>query len=124
MGIPLFAGFWGKIGLLKVLSGGNLLMTIGLISVLAASVIEGFYFMRVSHSLFETSETDLPQKAPLSRQLLTMVPAVLFVILVFILGFKPDLIAGFLEQAGKDLLDTKGYIEKIMMVITKVGAGV
>lgn len=57
MGIPLFSGFWGKIDLIRAAIGAGGLALVGIAAVLVATIIEGVYFMKIAHALFQAPET-------------------------------------------------------------------
>ncbi|MBU1220860.1 hypothetical protein KKF34_12105 [Myxococcota bacterium] len=57
LGIPLFAGFWGKFSIIGAAFKAPGVSWIGVYIILAATVVEAVYFFRLAHLLFEEPET-------------------------------------------------------------------
>ncbi|WDC84424.1 proton-conducting transporter membrane subunit [Caloramator sp. mosi_1] len=53
MGMPFFAGFWGKFSIILSALAQGKLPTIGLIIILTASIVEGVYYLRISHTFLQ-----------------------------------------------------------------------
>ena len=99
MGIPLFAGFWGKLELLKALAGLGGTAYIGLTVILVGTVFEGVYFMKIAHNLFEEHEEISVPKPGLSF----ILPALILALAVLAVGVYPRLIMPMVERITADL---------------------
>jgi formate hydrogenlyase subunit 3/multisubunit Na+/H+ antiporter MnhD subunit len=128
MGMPIFAGFWGKMILLKSLfDGASALTLVGAAAVLFSVIIEGIYFLRAGHSLFE-SEADTTSGSVEKKQLrgsavLTFIPAIVFALVTVVLGIRPGILSFFLNSASSDLVGTAEYIRNVLMTVSNVGGG-
>jgi formate hydrogenlyase subunit 3/multisubunit Na+/H+ antiporter MnhD subunit len=178
MGMPLFAGFWGKMVLLRGLfqtafgtvpvsaeagaagagtAGAALSSLFGYAGagvVLFSVIIEGIYLLRIGHSLFESGEETAAQpeqgrmaagrQAGASRQTaspryaqltperfapapprrsaaLALGPGLLLVLGAVILGLVPSLAAPLLQNVAADLMDTAGYISRVLPTLLSGG---
>lgn len=99
MGIPLFAGFWGKLELLRALSAAGGTAWGGLIVILVGTVFEGVYFMRIAHGLFEENE-GAPDAA---AGPMFLIPAILLAAMVVAVGVYPHMVIPILERAVSDI---------------------
>lgn len=122
MGLPLFAGFWGKLALLKgVLQGGGIAI-VGFIAVLIGTVIEGIYFMRIGHGFFTVSEGTEERTSPrhFPRQerprysAAFLVPAIILAAALLFIGVYPKPISPWLESASEELSNPDHYVETIL----------
>jgi multicomponent Na+:H+ antiporter subunit D len=99
MGMPVFAGFWGKLGIVRasIAAGGP--AVIGTVAVLVASVVEGVYFMRITHGLFEAGEPSTPTRLRAA----VLIPALLLGAAVLLLGLYPSLVDPIMTDAAAEL---------------------
>lgn len=102
MGMPLFAGFWGKLGIVRASIEAGGLAVVGTVAVLVASVVEGVYFMRITHRLFEA---DGPPKTPSRLRLGVLIPALALAAVVLLLGLYPRLVDPIMTNAAEELSD-------------------
>jgi len=131
VGMPIFAGFWAKLILLKALFDGmSLLAGIGAGVVLLSIIIEGVYFLRIGHCLFERDEeNDKGERpveigrAPARDAVFAFIPVIVLALLTVVLGLRPGLVSTFLKSASSDLLHTTGYIQNILVTLSTVGGG-
>ncbi len=117
MGIPLLSGFWAKLELIRgaVTAGGLAVVAIG--AILLATILEGVYFMRIGHSLFEEGgvleegeggvleeEGDF-HKAHYNAAFL--IPCLALALSLIAAGLFPDLINTWLSSAAHELLNSQ-----------------
>ncbi len=100
MGMPLFAGFWGKLGIVRASIEAGGLAVVGTAAVLLASVVEGVYFMRITHHLFESGEQP---NAPTRLRLGALIPALVLAAAVLLLGLYPGLVDPIMTDAAAEL---------------------
>ncbi|OHD10204.1 MAG: hypothetical protein A2Y41_11920 [Spirochaetes bacterium GWB1_36_13] len=110
MGIPFFAGFWGKLELLRSLFSGSGLISAGAVAVLTAVVIEGAYLMRIGHHFFISPERELKS----SKNWILSVTVIVFSVLILWVGICPETIMGVLKKVTADLMDNAVYIKNIL----------
>lgn len=119
MGMPFFAGFWGKLELLKDLFTGSALSKVGAVVVLFSVIIEGIYFLRIGHSFFEKSDIDWTEAAPqqpvVLNYFLTSLPVLILTLIIIVLGTFPQLFTEYLEYIRNDLMDSIGYVNNILL---------
>lgn len=96
MGMPFFAGFWGKFSIVVSALATGKLASIGISLILIASVVEGVYYLRISHTFF--SEKDV-NNVNISR-VYCLVPFVL-AILILAIGIYPS----YVEQVVLNIID-------------------
>ena len=122
MGMPLFAGFWGKLALLRALfTGASTLAIIAATIVLVSVIMEGIYFLRIGHSLFEREDhgdsAGLFEKASLKNAVLTLIPVLVLALLTVLIGVLPALLHNFLGEAAEDMVNTTRYVESILSTV-------
>ncbi len=115
MGIPLFMGFWGKIGVLLNVLGSTAEVTgyITIAVIVLSSIIEGIYLMRVSHSFFIKSEKHFIKENGLIISLIGL----LLGAVILIIGIYPDLISNLIDNITLDLTDYQDYIRHILGIV-------
>lgn len=121
MGIPMFAGFWGKLSVLKgALDAGGTAIA-GFIAILIGTVIEGIYFMRIGHGFFENPKSDQngaqDKAGPYPRagySVSFLVPAILLALALLFVGVYPQIIEPWLSAAAEELSEPAGYIETVL----------
>ncbi len=110
-GIPMFAGFWGKLYLLKgaFASGGAAFY--GAAAILIGTVFEGVYFMKISHTFFEEGELAVSQKHRLSFG----IQGIILSAVLIAVGIVPSLISSWVSASVGELLNPlQGYVEFIL----------
>lgn len=112
MGIPLFAGFWGKIELVRALFAGNVLAKVGLGVLLFATVIEGVYFMKIGHSLFEGKTKIKPKRN--GDFAAVLVPVVILLVCLMVFAFFPGVVNTHLRSFADSLFNSGGYVESVL----------
>jgi formate hydrogenlyase subunit 3/multisubunit Na+/H+ antiporter MnhD subunit len=113
MGVPLFAGFWGKFGLIYYLFDGDNIAKLGLIIVIFTSIIEGVYFMRAGHSFFEKGDTEFIRKPVLNYWLIVFSIGVMLSVLI-IIGIFPAPFSEMLNRFALEVFDFSAYTELIL----------
>ena len=110
MGIPLTAGFIGKLNLIEgaVSLGGINLYIVA--AILAVSVVEGIYFLKISHSLFLPKEKEFDSSIKYS----TLFIALILSALIVIIGLLPNITNNFVNAANEILNSTNNYINVII----------
>ena len=104
LGIPIFAGFIGKMLILKSLaSNGFILM---LILMVFASFIEAIYYFRISGYMFSKGK----KREKLKIGFLQKFVFVFLSSLIIIIGIAPFVISGFLQEAANVMLDSQSFI--------------
>jgi formate hydrogenlyase subunit 3/multisubunit Na+/H+ antiporter MnhD subunit len=127
MGVPLFMGFWGKLGVITELlktglrSGTRFWIVpsiIAAVAIVAASVLEGIYLLRVSHGLFEADETPSEkEKVSVShvlQRLAVLVPAILAGVVIIAVGVYPNLAAPLIDSVADDIYFVEQYLTTIL----------
>lgn len=114
MGIPLFVGFWGKYNLIRALLDGALIWKISAAVILFATVIEGVYFMRISHSFFEKNEKN--RDYSYSGVLLVSLPGMLLALALLWGGILPKTFDSVTDRAVNDLQNTAVYAREVLGV--------
>jgi formate hydrogenlyase subunit 3/multisubunit Na+/H+ antiporter MnhD subunit len=125
LGMPVFAGFWAKLTLLKALfDEGSYLALAGAVAVLLSVIIEGVYILRIGHVLFEREEGEAARagRAPVTKDVvLAVVPALVLALFTVVVGLRPALVSGFLKSASSDLLQAPVYIENVLGTLSPAG---
>jgi formate hydrogenlyase subunit 3/multisubunit Na+/H+ antiporter MnhD subunit len=99
MGMPLLAGFWGKMELLRGLAAAGGIWLAGMSGLLAGTVLEGVYFMRIAHGLFEPGR----EWGDLRLNAAALVPGLLLAAALLTIGFFPGLLGAWLDGAVREL---------------------
>ncbi len=120
MGMPFFMGFWGKLELVKSLIDGNLLSKVALGAILFSVIIEGTYFVRLSHAFFEQPEGD---KFKAISKLQVLVPALIMIAAIVVFGLYPNYLHSLTGKISQDLLDSAAYINNILHTVSSAGVG-
>lgn len=116
-GIPPFAGFWGKLILIKAgLSANEYLivavaLTVGLLTLYSMSTIWSEVFWKEA-----PEETDGSAVVPLpyGAWLLYMAPVAGLALLTVLIGLWPGPVFNFARQAAEQLVDPSGYIQVVL----------
>ncbi|SHE47596.1 complex I subunit 5 family protein [Caloramator proteoclasticus] len=85
MGMPFFAGFWGKFSIVISALSLDRLSTLGIAIILIASVIEGVYYLRISHTFFVEKDVN---SVNISR-VYSIIPFAL-ALLILVVGIYPN----------------------------------
>lgn len=107
LGVPFFNGFVSK--LMIVNSSLNAEKYLLSFLILFATVIEIGYYLKVVQKLF-FAESNIEVK----KDFPCLLPVGLLVILVFVIGFYPELITGTLNEVSKELLSKSNYIMSVL----------
>ncbi|KYH35288.1 Na(+)/H(+) antiporter subunit D1 [Clostridium tepidiprofundi DSM 19306] len=102
MGMPLFAGFWGKLGIIQGAMSGNGVIMTGVVIILITAVIEGIYFLKIAHTLFLEKDENIEFTSKL-RVHSTIIAGVLALVIV-IIGVHPGLLGSNIDKASNELL--------------------
>jgi len=119
MGMPFFMGFWGKIELVKSLLDGGVLAWVGFGAILISVIVEGAYFVRMSHAFFEQPTEDI--KIAKMGKMSIIIPICVLVTVIIILGIFPSIMQGFANHISSDLLNSNGYINNIIQSVSSAG---
>jgi len=119
MGIPFFMGFWGKIELVNSLLDGGVLAWVGFGAILISVIVEGAYFVRMSHAFFEQPTEDI--KIAKMGKVSIIIPICVLVTVIIILGIFPSIMQGFANHISSDLLNSNGYINNIIQSVSSAG---
>ncbi len=106
LGLPPFAGFSGKLLILRTLIAGEGVLTV--ILILAASLIEAWYLLRILSVLFSREEGN--DRIPPGKTIILLLP-VLFVLLA---GILPGIFFKGSMEAERELYDTTTYQEQVL----------
>ncbi len=107
LGVPLFAGFVGKLLVLKSLAVNGFVIV--LIIVIVASLIEAVYYFKLIGFMFSKGEKSKALE-------IGFVQKSVFTLLAFLLiaiGIAPFVISGFLAESASVMLDATGYITNL-----------
>ena len=104
LGIPLFAGFIGKLLILKSLAVSSLIGVV--VIIIVASLIEAVYYFKLAGFMFTKSEKKEKLKIDFSQKLVFSILAFLLIVI----GVAPFLISGFLRESATVMLDNSAYI--------------
>jgi formate hydrogenlyase subunit 3/multisubunit Na+/H+ antiporter MnhD subunit len=118
IGLPPFAGFWGKLGLLRGAFALGAWGYVAAVAVLLATVLEGVYTLRVAHRLFEPAgagkDVEARPRAAIGRRATLLAPALVLAAAVVAVGVAPRLLEPWLASAAAELLDPAGYAALIL----------
>ncbi|KRQ87924.1 Na(+)/H(+) antiporter subunit D1 [Caloramator mitchellensis] len=112
MGIPYFAGFWGKLSII-----GNAILfgkagVIGSILILIASVIEGVYYLRISHTFFVEGEE---KEIKISR-VNCLIPMIIAIVII-IIGIYPNSVENIIVSLINEIQNVQeNYIRLILSI--------
>jgi len=110
VGLPPFAGFWGKLSFLMAAADSNMLLIIGLI--LVVSVIELVYYMRVVNRIFFFKRAShLLTRRPTFNAYMVMI---VLGLMILVIGFYPDSVTTYLHNAANSLFDKSQYIHSVL----------
>ncbi len=110
-GIPMFAGFWGKLYILKTAFARGGMASAGAAAILLGTIFEGIYFMKISHTFFEKNDIAVEKK----HHPFFGVPALFLVAVLLAAGLFPSLLNPWIHGSVKELLDPlSGYVHIIL----------
>ena len=110
VGFPPFSGFWSKFYILMAAADSKHLFLI--IGILLVTIIEVTYYLRVVGRIYFSKEEGEPAShKPSINALIAMSILALFIIVI---GFYPDFITNYVNQAADALLDKSNYINQIL----------
>jgi len=113
VGMPPFIGFPSKFMIIRAaLLKQETLVTVLVVLVLVATVIEGAYFFRVIQAIyFRGGKSEIKrERAPLSA----LIPLFIFVGLIVVIGVYPKLLTNFLDSTASELLNRLDYIKGVI----------
>jgi len=108
LGIPLFAGFIGKLLVLKSLVTSGMLGV--LVMIIIASLLETVYYFKLAGYMFSKGEKQKTLHVSFIQKLVFTLLAVLLVLI----GILPFLFSSFLGDASQVMLDATSYITMIL----------
>jgi len=116
VGLPPFAGFMSKFSIVcAALKTGSTAYLAFTALALAATVVEGGYFLRVVQGLFFTGgRNSQPVETAREAPVAALVPVLVLAALVIAIGVYPQLVTGPLEGAANELLDRGAYITRVL----------
>ncbi|MCK5599318.1 hypothetical protein KAI78_06810 [bacterium] len=85
-GIPGMMGFWGKLSMIGAGLASAKYFSIAIILII--TIVEGVYFLRISGTLYQSTESDVKAKASY-----LLIPAVILVLIIVLVGFWPGCIS-------------------------------
>ena len=110
VGLPPFSGFWSKLYVLSAAADKEMIFLI--ITILAVSIIEIVYYFRVIGKLyFSENEDNVDVYKPKINAKISMA---ILGIAIFVIGFYPDIVTGYLHNAADILLDKAAYIKFVI----------
>ncbi|MBN2724379.1 MAG: hypothetical protein JXR95_09940 [Deltaproteobacteria bacterium] len=111
-GIPLFAGFWGKFTIIGSAFKSTGSSYLGVYIILAATVMEAVYFLRLAHALFEE-----PERKPgkVNTGIVFWTCTTLLALAVVIIGVFPAPLDRKIKKIPSELRgdNTSGYISTV-----------
>lgn len=115
MGVPMFAGFWGKLSILKGAAGAGGAALFGFTAILIGTVVEGIYFMRIGHCFFEKPEEKGKGPFPgAGYNAGFLIPSIILVLFLLFAGVYPAYIVPWLRDGAAELTIPAAYIEGIL----------
>ncbi|NJE06214.1 proton-conducting membrane transporter [Thermococcus sp. M36] len=109
IGIPLFNVFWSKMQLVMASMAAGKTGVIALI--LAASVVEAVYYLRLIHTMWFAGEGE---KA--SEGLVISLMLLVLVAIVVVIGIYPDYVWSLAQRAGSDIFNVADYIKNVPLM--------
>jgi len=110
VGLPPFSGFWSKLYVLSAAANKEMIFLI--LTILAVSVIEIVYYFRVIGKLyFAKDDSHIDVYKPKINAKISMA---ILGIAIFVIGFYPDIVTGYLHNAADILLDKESYINFVL----------
>ncbi|ASJ06941.1 proton-conducting transporter transmembrane domain-containing protein [Thermococcus pacificus] len=109
MGIPLFNVFWSKMRIILAAMGAGYAWVVAL--VLAASVVEAVYYIRLIHTMWFTGEGE-----KLNENLVFGVIMLLLVVAIIVIGIYPEPLWDIVQKAGNDIVNVAGYIKNVPLM--------
>jgi len=112
MGVPFFAGFWGKLAVIQGAMSGNSFMITGIVIILITAVVEGVYFLKISHTFFLKKEDEKEFNA--KARIHSIVIAAALAVIVLAIGVHPGLIENNVNRATNEILNsTSNYVDVV-----------
>lgn len=112
IGLPPFAGFWGKYYILSAMIDAGHIGWVLL--VLSASVIEAVYYLRMVVALYETPQND-PAVA-VKTSLFAGIPMIILGAAIITIGVYPNLLTDILLPGVQELMNPGDYIQNTLTV--------
>lgn len=112
MGMPFFAGFWGKLGIIQgALSMGGY-FTAGVVVMLTASVIEGIYMLKIAHTLF--LKKDEEAAGNLKVRVRSVFMTAVLAVLIVVIGIYPAIVSGSISKASGEVMDSNAQYVNVV----------
>jgi len=112
MGMPLFAGFWGKLGILQGAMKGDGLLLVGAVAILIAAVVEGIYLLKIAHTLFLVREEGKDFVEEPRKRIVGI--AITLAGVAIVIGLYPGLLENMFNIASAEILDSlPNYIKVV-----------
>ncbi len=112
IGLPPFAGFWSKLAVLTAAADNKMIVLIAVILII--SILEAVYYLRVVNRIYFYDKKEKTEaKKPSINALVAMIS---LGIIILVIGFYPDLITGYLQDAAADLMDKGNYIKEVLTI--------
>ena len=108
LGMPLFAGFVGKLLVLKSLAANGLLGV--LLIIIFASLLESVYYFKLAGFMFSREKSEEPLTIGCTQKLVFTILALLLIII----GIAPFFISSFLSDSASTMLNATTYITNIV----------
>jgi formate hydrogenlyase subunit 3/multisubunit Na+/H+ antiporter MnhD subunit len=115
VGMPPFMGFPGKFMIVKAaLTEQEVLLTVLIVLVLLATIIEAAYFFKVVQVMYFKGEPGKPIPKKEMTPFSVLIPVFIFVGLIVFTGIYPKLITDVLNSSASELLHRVDYIKSII----------
>jgi multicomponent Na+:H+ antiporter subunit D len=112
MGMPLFAGFWGKLGILQGAVQGDGLFLAGAVAILIAAVLEGVYLLKIAHTLFLEKEAGTVFQAEPRKMVVGI--TIILASAAILIGIYPGLFENTFNMMSAEILESiPNYIEVV-----------
>ncbi|WP_010477878.1 proton-conducting transporter transmembrane domain-containing protein [Thermococcus zilligii] len=109
MGIPLFNVFWSKVRIILAAMGANYTWVVAL--VLAASVVEAVYYIRLIHTMWFTGEGER-----IHENIAIGTIALFLALLIIFIGLYPDYFWTLSQKAGQDIFNVVQYVKNVPLM--------
>ncbi len=118
MGMPLFAGFWGKLGILQGAVKGDGFLLVGAVTILIAAVLEGIYLLKIAHTLFLEREEGYAFLAEPKKMVVGI--TVILASVGILIGIYPGLLENTFSGMSAEILESlPNYIKVVFPGVYK-----
>jgi len=113
VGLPPFIGFPSKFLIVRsALAEQGVLLQVLVGLLLAATVVEGAYFLRVIQTVY--FKKGRQQEARREAPAVALFSMFVFVVLIVVIGVYPNLISNALESGASELLERADYVRSVL----------